>query len=122
MTAALALALLASAPAIGDEPEPDAVTSIDRDLIRRVVRKHTAQVRACYEAGLARHPDLRGRVVVRFTIAESGKVESSEVESSDLGDAMVGECIAHAVLGWRFVGGARIVVSYPFGLGLGSAK
>jgi hypothetical protein len=114
MTAALALALLVSAPEIGDAPEPDAVSSIDRDLIRRVVRSHWGQVRKCYDAGLARDPELRGRVVLRFVIAETGAVESSEVSESTLSDVRVGTCVAKASLSWRFVAGGRVVVLYPF--------
>lgn len=107
------LAVVALLAAVS-HPDADAASSIDKDLIRRVVRAHLDEVRACYADGLTRDPTLAGRVVIRFTIASSGKVTESQVSESDLGDAAVGQCIADAALRWRFVGGAQILVSYPF--------
>lgn len=115
------VALLAAGP-IAEVALPDAASSIDKDLIRRVIRAHLDEVRACYAEGLARDPALAGRVVIHFTIATSGKVTESRVSESDLGDAAVGQCIAEAALGWRFVGGAQIAVSYPFVLTPNSSR
>lgn len=105
------VALVASGP-IDDGVE--GASSIDKEPIRRVIRAHLDQVRACYEAGLARDPSLDGRVVIRFTIDRDGTVGESEVTSTTLTDPAVGECIAEAALGWRFLAGAVIRVSYPF--------
>src|SRR5262249_50851072 len=70
--------------------------SIDKDLIRRVVRSHVGEVRKCYEDGLSRDPNLKGRVAIQFTIGKSGKVTVSVVAESTLTDDAVGECIARA--------------------------
>jgi TonB family protein len=91
--------------------------SLDRDIVRRIVRAHINEVRNCYNMGLTRDPSLTGRVEVNFLITESGKVGSSAVAGSTLGDAAVEACIAKAVRRWQFPkppGGGTVAVSYPF--------
>lgn len=83
--------------------------------IRTVVRGHIAEVRACYNAGLARDPELRGRVHLRFTIMPDGSVAEVAL-TDDLADAAdVGRCIAEAARRWKFPAPfGRVIVSYPF--------
>ncbi|MCA9706153.1 MAG: AgmX/PglI C-terminal domain-containing protein [Myxococcales bacterium] len=91
--------------------------SLDKAVIRRVVRAHIAEVRTCYNEGLAEDPELAGRVMIGFTIDPDGEVDRAEVASSDLGDGEVAECIAEAIAGWRFpkaADGQPVHVSYPF--------
>ncbi|MDC0671567.1 VIT domain-containing protein [Nannocystis radixulma] len=90
--------------------------SLDRDLIRRVVRAHVAEVRACYEQGLQRDPNLRGRVSLDIRIDGHGAVDSASVAEDTLTDPNVGTCIAAAVRRWRFPGnpGGLVTVRYPF--------
>lgn len=104
--------------AIGPVPGPvRLVGSLDRELVRRVVRQHLAEVRFCYQRELERRADLGGRVVARFVISPTGQVVSSGIEQSTLGDGVVESCVAQAVRRWTFpapVGGGIVVVSYPF--------
>jgi len=91
--------------------------SLDKEVIRRVIRKHTNEVRYCYQKALSKNPDLTGRVVVQFTINKDGQVVLSVVEKSTLGHAPTERCIAKAARGWRFpkpTGGGIVIVSYPF--------
>jgi hypothetical protein len=106
------LALLAVVGALEGTPEP--ASSIDKEVIRKVIRAHAHHVRACYVEGLVRRPELQGRVVLRFVIARDGSVESSEIAESELDDAKVEGCIAAEALRWRFPLGGTIGVSYPF--------
>jgi len=90
---------------------------LPRHLIKRVVRTKSGEVRRCYVKGLARDPTLRGKVVIRFTIAPSGKVVASKVQTSTLGNRQVAACIARAVGRWRFrrpAGGGVVIATYPF--------
>src|SRR5689334_15094552 len=52
--------------------QADGGPSLTRDEIRLVVRAKLPQVRACFDEGLARKPELGGRVVLRFTIGPRG--------------------------------------------------
>ena len=99
------------------EAKAEVVGGLDKDLIRRVVRAHVNEVRHCYNLGLARDPNLKGRVAVQFTIGATGKVSSAVVAESDLKDSSVGACISQAVRRWSFpkpASGGAAMVTYPF--------
>lgn len=90
--------------------------SLDRDLIRKVVRAHISEIRHCYNEGLARNPDLAGKLTVDFEITASGDVSKSEIQAgSTLADAKVEGCVAAAVKRWKFPrpDGGAVQVSYP---------
>lgn len=105
-------------------PEPHAVApkaevrgTYDEAILRRIVRAHIAEVRHCYNQGLAQDPELAGRVSVEFVIGAEGKVTRSVAHSDMGGD--VPDCIAKAVGRWMFVrpaDGEDVVVTYPFEL------
>lgn len=91
--------------------------NIDKDVIRRIVRNHHNEVRHCYNQGLARDPNLRGRVAIMFTIGPAGTVPSAAVSESSLSDRNVGNCVAKAVRRWKFPKpstGGSAMVTYPF--------
>jgi TonB family protein len=91
--------------------------SLSKEIIRRVIHRNLAQVRACYEQGLSSRPELAGRVSIRFMIAPSGSVQQALVGESSLGSAEVEACLARAVRRWSFPapeGGGYVTVSYPF--------
>ena len=93
--------------------------ALDKDIIRRIVRAHINEVRACYNQGLSRNPNLAGRVAVQFVITTTGKVGTSAVQSSSIKDNQVANCIAKAVKRWKFPkprGGGNVIVTYPFNL------
>lgn len=95
----------------------DVMGSLSKETIRRIVGRHEAEVRFCYQQQLVAHPDLQGRVAIKFIISPTGEVKMAQVASSDLGNAQVGQCIASAVQRWSFPspeGGGLVVVTYPF--------
>jgi TonB family protein len=112
------------AEAAGPPRAPDVIPgqakargSLDKEIIRRIIRRHIDEVKACYEAGLAFASGLGGRVVVRFTIGPDGVVVASELGESTLGDSRVETCIVDAARGWEFPkpeGGGVVIVAYPF--------
>ena len=63
------------------------LSGLAKDLINAVVNRHRAEIRACYDAALQRNPNLRGKVVVAFTIAYEGYVKTASVKESTLGDS-----------------------------------
>jgi TonB family protein len=91
--------------------------SLDKELIRGVIRTHLLEVKRCYEAGLVTSPLIQGRVMIRFTIGAGGDVVAAVVQRSTLGAPAVEECIAASVRAWKFPppsGGGIVMVSYPF--------
>jgi Ca-activated chloride channel family protein len=91
--------------------------SLDKEILRRIVRRHINQVRYCYEKELGTNPKLAGRVVLKFVIDENGQVTSSEIASTTLNSGSVESCLVAAAKNWEFPkasGGGVVVVSYPF--------
>lgn len=91
--------------------------SLDKDIIRRIVRAHINEVRYCYNQGLLKDPTLSGRVKITFTIGSAGSVTDATLDESTVSDATVGTCIAKAIKRWKFPkpdGGGNVVVTYPF--------
>ena len=91
--------------------------SLDKEIIRRIVRRHLNEVKYCYDQALARQPKLDGRMVAQFTIAGTGQVLASVVQSSTLGAPAVEMCVANAIKRWEIPAprqGGLAIVSYPF--------
>ena len=91
--------------------------SLSKDLIRKVILDHRAQIRFCYEKELQRYPDLHGKVSTAFVINAQGLVRKSEVVHSTLGNREVERCIAAKIRTWKFPepkGGGIVEVKYPF--------
>jgi TonB family protein len=91
--------------------------SLDKEIIRRIIRRHINEVKYCYEQELTKKPTLGGRIMVQFTIAASGQVIASVLQNSTMGNARVENCTVQAVRRWEFpkpLGGGIVIVSYPF--------
>jgi TonB family protein len=98
--------------------------SLDKEIIRRVIRRHINDVKACYERELAGQPDLGGRIEVEFTIGGTGQVVASTLADSTMGNRQVEACVVKAVREWEFpkpLGGGIVVVKYPFNFTPGKA-
>ncbi len=91
--------------------------SLDKEIIRRIIRRHINEVKFCYERELVKNANLIGRVMVQFTISGNGTVAASAVQASTMNNPPVETCIAQAVRRWEFPkpqGGGIVVVTYPF--------
>jgi hypothetical protein len=91
--------------------------SLDKEVIRSVIRAHGTAVRTCYEKGLSRNLDLQGRISYQFTIAADGTVITAMVQSSTMNDVTVEDCLGQEICTWEFprpIGGGIVIVSYPF--------
>ena len=91
--------------------------SLSKEVIRRHIQMHLAEVRYCYAEALRDRPELSGRVSVGFMITSSGAVLSARAVQSSLHDAEVEVCVARAIARIAFPapeGGGYVQVSYPF--------
>jgi TonB family protein len=99
--------------------------SLDKDIIRRIIRHHINEVKFCYERQLAQQPWLAGRVMVQFQIGPTGQVVSSVLQSTTMNNPAVESCVVLAVRRWEFprpMGGDLVTVSYPFVMTPGAGK
>lgn len=97
--------------------QPVILGSLAPELVRRVVRAHTAQVRHCYERRLVAKATLAGQVALRFVIGADGTVSAVTVAKDGLGDADVASCLVAPAKTWLFpwaAGGGIVIVTSPF--------
>lgn len=74
-----------------------AASSLDKEVIRRVIQQRHEEYQKCYTEALGWSPSLAGRLLIRFTVEASGEV-SSAAEQAAAGqrfpDDVVPICVA----------------------------
>ncbi|MBW1808338.1 MAG: AgmX/PglI C-terminal domain-containing protein [Deltaproteobacteria bacterium] len=96
---------------------PIIMGSLSMEIIRRVIRSHRDQIKYCYSKELTRHPNLRGKVSIKFTISPKGFVTQATVSSTSLKNSTVERCMTQKIRTWKFPepkGGGIVIVNYPF--------
>ncbi len=91
--------------------------ALTQEDIGRVIRRHLAQFKFCYEKELTRNPNLAGKVTVKFIINGMGKVQTAEIGESSMNDPNVEECSLRVMRRLLFPqpkGGGIVEVTYPF--------
>lgn len=90
--------------------------SLDKEIIRRVIRDRRPQVRTCYEAALRRNAHASGTVSVAFRV-ENGRVTSARVERDAINDAEMQDCLLDVIRTLAFPTvphGGLVTIHYPF--------
>jgi len=87
-----------------------------RDMIRKRVRDSLPELEAVYNEAIRRNPELRGKLIVRFRIDPSGKVQQAEPVEGDVRDPAFVNSILEKIRHWNFepTGGRAVEVLYPF--------
>jgi outer membrane biosynthesis protein TonB len=95
----------------GGEPIPAWI----RDMIRKRVRDYLPELEKAYTDAIRRNPDLRGKLLVRFRIDPSGKIQQAESVEEDLRDPAFLNSVLKKIRNWTFepVGGRAVEVLYP---------
>lgn len=89
---------------------------LDKELIRRYVRRNIEKISYCYEKQLLATPGLEGTVVANFTLNANGRVIDSQASGVD---PTVSSCIAAVISNVQFpkVGETGVYpIKYPFQL------
>jgi len=91
-------------------------SDIDQGKLGAFVRARTGLIKACYENALKRNPNLKGKIVIRFTILETGGVSDVTAPQNTLGAPEVAACIMNTMRSWRtqFRPSGPVTVEYPF--------
>jgi hypothetical protein len=95
------------------------IGSIDKELIRQVIKEHAAQIRFCYEEQLAVNPKLAGKVSINWTIDADGNASNANVvkDGTSMVDDKVHQCMMARIVSWQFPkpkGGGIAVITYPW--------
>jgi hypothetical protein len=95
--------------------------ALDKELVRKVIKDHEAQVRYCYEQQLALSPKLSGKITIYWEINAEGRAGNAKIVRADGATTMpndhVAECIMSRIVTWDFPkprGGGMGVVTYPW--------
>jgi hypothetical protein len=87
---------------------------LDKEIIRRYVKRYLQKIRYCYEKELLVTPTLQGTVAVQFFIKPDGKVGNA---SGTGVSPAVSSCVADVIKAIWFPkpkGGGGVQVNYPF--------
>ena len=90
---------------------------MDKDAIRRVVKKNLVQLKNCYEKLAQRKRDSSGRVELGWDIHSGGRVCNVKIVSSQIKDQEMLNCMKLRLASWRFPDPPEGVigeVTYPF--------
>ena len=93
---------------------PETTDGIDREIIKRYVKRNLTKISYCYESELLAQPNLSGTVTVQFLITSSGSVSTSRGSGMD---TKVANCVAGVVQNIAFPkpsNGSSVQVNYPF--------
>ena len=68
--------------------------SLDKNVVRRYLRRHRLHMSYCYEKALLDKPDLRGKLETKFAITPGGNVVTATASFSE---PSVGTCVADVI-------------------------
>ena len=89
--------------------------ALDKDTIRRVIRRAMPGIKFCYEQALLSAPELGGSVKVYFVIAPTGAVTTTRTVAGI--NSEVDACVSRKISQLSFPapqGGGIVEVTYPF--------
>jgi hypothetical protein len=92
-------------------PPADGLT---RNEIDAVIKASAGAIRSCYQAELAKSPDLAGKIVVQFRIDGAGAVASASIKSTTMKSPPVESCVVGTIKKLAFPAKATASVTYPF--------
>lgn len=90
---------------------------LDMTRVASSVRRRMTAIRACYERELNTHPDLAGKVVIEFTVQESGSVTGAHAIENLTGSTRLASCLSRVARGIRLSPGPQggsVTIQYPF--------
>jgi hypothetical protein len=116
------LATKGSVMVAGVPVEKIALSTIDPDAIRRLLREQIPQFRYCYqkELDVNKNPEgFQGVMNFRFFIGAEGRVSRSEITSDEITSDKVRDCMKNVLHGIQFPsprGGKTVEVNQPMNL------
>jgi hypothetical protein len=104
-----------AAPAAANEPNPVG-RALNPQMVADYVLAQAPTVRACYAGELEKKRDVSGKLLIRWTIDETGGTRGIVVQLNTMQDTAVAECLLAAIRGWHFAKPPRgpVSVSFPF--------
>ena len=99
-------------PVVPGMPSP--IGNLDKEIIRRYIKRSRHKIAYCYESELLARPSLGGEVMAQFLIAGDGSVQASHAKGFD---TKISSCVASVIKSIGFpkpTDGGSVQVNYPF--------
>ena len=95
--------------------EARAAATIDAEGVKKVIREHLGRIKICYYEGLKENPDLKGDLVVQFTVGLDGYVTATRIASSTINSPEVENCVLRRFARMQFSPpqGGEVTIRYP---------
>lgn len=96
---------------------PNVSGGLDMEIIRRVVRRYTRELKSCYEQKLFEDTTLTGELILSFTISNEGRVIAASARGGNIGSSALSSCVENKIRRWVFPeprDGSIVRVKYPF--------
>jgi len=74
--------------------------SRDSDKVSEVINRHNSSIQYCYRRELKQNPDLKGKLVIRFTVTPAGTVKDVKLISSTLNNPRIERCVIMRIKRW----------------------
>src|SRR5207302_5613 len=74
----------------------------DPEVLQRYISARRSALATCYEHELKYNRALRGKLVVRLTVATDGRARDIEIAEDSIGSAALASCITSTVRRWIF--------------------
>jgi outer membrane biosynthesis protein TonB len=87
---------------------------IDAGEVTKRIRRRSSAVKACYERALRANPKLKGKLAIRFTITNSGRVGANVKVRTNQTNSAVSSCIISKLKNWRFPQPKKGTVSFNY--------
>ena len=96
-------------------PLAAAASALDKALVTRIIQERRAEYQRCYTEALGWNPDLKGRMVIQFTIEVDGQVSAAaESPHERFPDEVMVRCVAEQFLLLQFPPGPESFhITYP---------
>lgn len=85
--------------------------------VDKIISTYTGGVKYLYNNALRNDPSLKGKIAVKLTISERGKVTKVEIVSSTLNSKELEDAIMNRIYKWQFseaIGSGDFVITYAF--------
>jgi hypothetical protein len=89
---------------------------LETQEVQRVMRAHLGELQYCYEKQLRRDPTLHGKIVVRWTVDERGRVVDAKDRGSTVKSPDAIQCVLSKIRRWRHPKprGGFVIVDHAF--------
>lgn len=93
--------------------------TVDKEAYRRKIRDNLKDIKTCYEEVLKSDKNAKGKMVIDFSVDDSGKVAAAEAnaDKTTLNNDSLKECLINKISKLDFPAapkGMMAEISYPF--------